>query len=390
MLQTFKERGVSEKKGNRFLLTVILLAVVLTGVSSTASLEQEVHSVYRAADLVSNAPGRAPQTDFRLIDPWGMASDAGGDWLVANSGSGRVTYYSRSGLPLPDLSPIAIVVPVNPSGVYDYSEPRGIVFNDTADFGLAPGVPATLLFTTRDGTIAGWNRDANEYEAALMVDNAPQAVYTGAAITLEREALLYVANFSQGRIETYDTAFSAVQLGGNAFSDPQIPAGYAPFNIKNINNMLFVAYAEYQGAGHAAPGEGAGYVDAFDPEGNLVLRFQHGPWMNAPWGIALAPPGFGDFSGRLLVANTGSGMIAAFDPQTGGFLGYLPGTQGGPLSIPGLHGIGFSSESTGAGAELFYTAGLDGGKNGIMGSISVSAGPGSEEGASETTPGTKY
>ncbi len=363
MSQTFKK--------NHVLLAVISLGLVLMAGPQSAASQEPASIYYEAVDLVSNVPGQTNNTDFLLIDPWGLSIDAGG-WWVANKGSGRVTYYNSSGVPWPALAPTAIIVPVSPSGVYEYSTPGTVTVNDTNDFELAPGIPAKLLIATGEGTVAGWNGSANEYNAVLGVDNSPGAMYTGAAITLTNGNLLYVANFRQGRIEAYATNFSAVQLGENAFVDPLIPAGFSPYNIQTSKGLLYVTYAEPGGDGNAVPGEGLGYVDAFDPEGKLVLRFKQGPWMNGPWGVALAPLGFGDFSGRLLVGNTGSGRIASFDPLTGEFLGYLPDRSGSPLVIKGLHGLAFGSTGiAGRTATLFFTAGLDVGRNSTMGVISV-------------------
>lgn len=351
------------------------------------------NAVYKVVTLVSNAPGQALTADSRVVNPWGLASAAAGGWWIADEGNGRITYYNGGGVPLPALSPRVVDVPVNPGGIYDNATPMGIVVNDTDDFALAPGIPARLLIATRDGTIIGWGGDAEEYNAALLADNSPEAVYTGAVIALESGNLLYVANFGQGRIEAYGTDFSAVPLGAGAFSDPFIPEGFSPFNIQNINGMLYVTYAGYlRGERNAAAGEGEGYVDVFDPEGNLVLRLQEGPWMNAPWGVALSPEGFGDFSRRLLVGNSGSGRIASFDPFTGKFLGYLPGRGGDALAIPGLHGLGFGNDGIAGPADtLFFTAGFRSGEKSVFGSISVSAGTGIEGGGSVTTgPGMGY
>jgi len=355
---------------------VALLGSALLIGSLSASAQDE-RSSYEAMELVSNVPGRTETTDSSLVNPWGLASVPGGPWWVANEGKGRVTLYGGDGTAFPGLSPRVLTVPVNPGGVYDNARPTGIVFNSTNDFNLAPGGPARLLAATLDGTIAGWSSAVDKYGAALLVDNSPEAVYTGATIALDGGNLLYVTNFNQGRVETYGTDFSAVRLSDNAFTDPRIPDGYSPYNIQNIDGILYVTFAApLQGGVIAAAGEGSGYVDAFDPEGNLVLRFQHGPWFDAPWGVALAPSRFGDFGLRLLVGNAGSGLIASFDPLTGEFLGYLPGADGYPLVVPGLHGLGFGNDgAAGPATTLYFTAGFSNAGRSAFGSITESTRP---------------
>jgi len=349
-------------------------ALLMWGISASA---QDERSSYEATELVSNVPGRAETTDSSLVNPWGLAIVPGGPWGVANEGNGRVTLYGGDGTAFPGLSPRVLTVPVNPGGVFDNARPTGIVFNSTNDFNLTPGGPARLLAATLDGIIVGWSSLADEYGAALLVDNSPEAAYTGATIALDGGNVLYVANFNQGRVETYGTDFSAVRLNDQAFTDPGIPDGFSPYNIQNINGILFVTFAEpLQGGVIAAAGEGSGYVDAFDPEGNLVLRFQHGPWFDAPWGVALSPSRFGDFGLRLLVGNAGSGSIASFDPLTGEFLGYLPGADGYPLVVPGLHGLGFGNDGTaGPATTLYFTAGFGNAGRSAFGSITESTRP---------------
>ncbi len=382
----------SYKTLERLFLVIILASTAFLIFSRPTASGDAPASVYQAVNLVTNVPGRADNTDFLMIDPWGLTSDFHGWWWVADEGSGRVTYYDGTGLSLPVLSPLDIEVPVAPSGVYDYASPSAVVLNESPDFEIAAGIPARLLIATRDGTIAGWNRDANEYESAILVDNAPDAEYTGAAIALRIRNLIYVANFSQDRIEAYNPEYSAVLFGDNAFVDPLMPEAFSPFNIRNIDGVLYVTYAEPGGNEGVAAGDGAGYVDAFDPDGNLVMRFKNGPWMNAPWGIAVAPQaGFGPFSGRLLIGNVGSGRIASFDPLTGAFLGYLPGADGIPLTIPGLHGLAFDdSGASGRQAHLYFTAGIDSGKTSSMGVITESAGPGTRQEVPAPVPGMGY
>ena len=62
-----------------------------------------------------------------------------------------------------------------------------------------------------------------------------------------------------------------------------------------------------------------------------------------PWGLALAPSDFGQFSNDLLVGNFGSGQISAFDTTRGTFEGVLSDAQGNPLVNKGLWGLTFGN-----------------------------------------------
>jgi uncharacterized protein (TIGR03118 family) len=353
----------------RVAMSTTLLVFLLAGHVQA----QEPGGRFTRVDLVSNVVGRAAFSDSRLVNPWGIANTPdGGPWWVVDEGKGRATVYSGGGVPLPGLSPLVVTIPVNPGGVYDDAAPTGIISNDGSDFELAPGVPARLIFVTSDGTIDGWNGDIDRTNAVPVVDNAPGAVYTGVtAAGPEGERALYVANFRQGRVEVYGTDFSPVLLSESAFVDPLIPDGYSPYNIRNINGELYVTFAEPRAGGRdAASGDGAGYVDIFDRAGNLVLRLQHGPWMNAPWALALAPAGYSRLGNHLLVGNAGSGRIAVFDLETGYYEGYVMDAEGSELTIPGIHGLNFGNGGL-AGPEnwLYFTAGREETGENIFGAI---------------------
>jgi uncharacterized protein (TIGR03118 family) len=273
------------------------------------------------------------------------------------------------------LSPLIIHVPVNPGGVRDHSTPSGIVYNGTDDFELAPAEPARFIVATRDGVIAAWAGGyADRSEAVLAADNAPYAAYTGATIAAVRgENRLVVANFRQGRVEVFDGDFRPMLLEEGAFTSLLIPGGYAPNNVQAVGDLIYVAFSMPDASGREAlSGEGLGYAAAFDTEGTLITLLEPGPWMNAPWGIARAPEEFGDHGGRVLVANHGSGRIAAFDPVTGRFKGHMAGPGGTPLEIPGLRGLGFGNNGlAGPSDVLYYTAGSPDGRTGHFGALII-------------------
>jgi uncharacterized protein (TIGR03118 family) len=359
--------------GKAFLL-IAAIALMCGAIRAAPAVAEGAGKQYGRTDLVSNVAGRMFLTDSNLADPWGMARGPEGPWWVADGGKGRVTLYTGEGVRFPALSPLAIDVPVNPGGIHDYSTPSGIVYNGTDDFELAPGEPARFIVVTRDGTVTGWSGYEDRNEAALVADNAPYAAYTGATIVAVRgKNRLFAANFRQGRVEVFDEDFSPMMLDEGAFTSPLIPRGYAPYNVQTIGDRIYVTFAAPDDDGRdALPGEGLGYAAAFDTEGTLITLLEPGPWMNAPWGIALAPEKFGDHGGRVLVANHGSGAIAAFDPGTGRFRDYLAGPAGTPLEIYGLRGLGFGNDGlAGPSDVLYFTAGSPDGRFGLFGAVTI-------------------
>ncbi|MGH9344941.1 MAG: TIGR03118 family protein, partial [Terriglobia bacterium] len=201
-------------------------------------------------------------------------------------------------------------------------------------------------------------------------------VYKGLAIGNNGSAdLLYAANFGLGRVDVFDSTFHATTASGG-FHDPSLPAGYAPFDIQNIGGKLYVTYALQDAAKHDdVAGPGHGFVDVFDLNGNLIQRLTSQGALNSPWGLAVAPSGFGEFSGDLLVGNFGDGMINAYDSGTGSFLGTLDNPDGTPIAIDGLWGLRFGSGAQGQALDaLYFTAGIAGPDqiedHGLFGSLS--------------------
>jgi uncharacterized protein (TIGR03118 family) len=324
---------------------------------------------YFQTNLVSDGFVSAAHVDPNLINPWGIASSTTSHFWVSNNGTGVATLYDGSG------TPNALVVTIPPpagSPVGTLSTPTGVVFNYTGGFEVSLGKSASFIFATEDGTISGWNPSANPTGALLKVDNSPSgAVYTGLALgTIGANSYLYAANFHQGTIDVFDSGFSQTTLSG--FTDPNLPAGYAPFNVQNLGGSLLVTYALQDATGHNPDsGLGLGIVDRFDLNGNLLQRLiSPGGPLNAPWGLALAPADFGEFSNDLLVGNFGDGKINAFDPTTGAFLGALTDKNGVPISIDGLWGLTFGNGGNGGDPNtLYFTAGLSGEAHGLFGSL---------------------
>lgn len=341
------------------------LALLGLGLTTGLTADDRVPAHYVQTNLVSDVAGTAAATDAHLVNPWGLSRSATSPWWVSDNGTGLSTLYNGAGA----VQSLVVTVP-NVAGVKDPAAPTGTVFNGVAtDFLVAANQPAHFLFATEGGTIAGWNSGAN---AVIMVNNSGKAVYKGLALAANNGAnFLYAANFQAGTIDVFDHAFKPVALAADAFKDPKLPDGYAPFNVQSIGGAIYVAFAKTEaGSVDEVHGPGKGFVDVFSPAGVLQKRLRWGAWFNAPWGIALAPANFGRFSNLILVGQFGSGKIAAFDPKTGEFRGMVRGEHGRPLIIEGLWALSFGN---GAGAgpvnTLFFTAGIDDEAHGLFGTI---------------------
>jgi uncharacterized protein (TIGR03118 family) len=335
----------------------VLFAAVTFSVPASAT--------YIQTNLVSDGSVSGTTADPNLINPWGMAASSTSPFWTSDNGTGLSTLYNGAGT----AQALVVTIPP-PSGGTSPSTPTGVVFNGGSDFQISPAQAARFIFATEDGTISGW---ASGTTAIRMVDDsAAGANYKGLALGASgSNTFLYAANFSQGKIDVFDSSFSPAFLSGS-FTDPGLPAGYAPFNIQNLGGNLYVTYALQDGAGKGdVPGAGKGYVDVFDTNGNFVKRLISGGSLNSPWGLALAPASFGDYSSALLVGNSGDGIINAFDPSTGILLGSLvDDLTKMPIEIDGLWALDFGNGGNGGQPnELFFTAGPNDGAHGLFGKI---------------------
>jgi len=343
-----------------FMLDFKLAAAGLTLAGALFSVP--AHAGYLQTNLVSNVSGQAAFTDPNLINPWGMAYSATSPFWISDNGTGVSTLYNGSG----SKQALTVTIPSAAAGGGPAS-PTGQVFNGGAGFN-----GDRFLFATEDGTIAGW-RGALGTTAELVVNNSSLgANYKGLAIGSNGAGtFIYAANFHTGNIDVYDSIFAPAALAGS-FSDPNLPSGYAPFNIQNLGGKLYVTYAQQDAnAQDDVAGAGHGYVDIFDTSGNLQQRLISGGVLDSPWGVVLAPADFGEFSNDLLVGNFGNGLINAFDPVTGASLGQLKTAKGMSISIDGLWALGFGNgASAGLSNELFFTAGPNGETDGLFGKLS--------------------
>jgi len=349
----------------------ILFFLASFAVLTAAAFGQTANS-YQQTNLVSDLPGMAAHTDPDLVNPWGISFFPGQPFWIADNGSGFSTTYDETGTT--QLQPVKTPAPAGSSSP---AAVTGTVANSTSDFAIR-GVPSLFLFSSEDGVISGWGGAGS---AVTAVDNsAAGAVYKGLASGSNSSGnFLYATNFRTGKVDVFDRNFNPATLQGN-FTDPNLPASYAPFGIQNIgNNSLVVAYALQDSAKHDdVAGTGNGYVDLFDTDGHLVKRIASQGTLNSPWGIAVAPSSFGAFGTALLIGNFGDGRINAFD-SNGNLLGQLDDTNGQPLSIDGLWAISFGGgDMAGDPNSLFFTAGLQNETHGLFGKL-VAAG---------TTPAT--
>jgi uncharacterized protein (TIGR03118 family) len=313
---------------------------------------------FTQVNLVSDIDGEAAFTDPNLVNPWGLVVTASHLW-VANNGTGTGTEYERNGFP--DGTVIDV-----PSITADVAKPTGLVLNQFATFFIRANGrtrPAIFLFATEQGTISGWNPAVDGKNAILVVNNSfRNDVYKGLAVSGNR---LFAADFHNNRVRVFDGNFKQIR----SFTDPFLPAGFAPFGIRQIGGLLFVTFALRESGGDDdVPAVGNGFVDIFTTTGILLRRFASRGTLNSPWGLAVSPFNFGRFPNALLVGNFGDGKINAFSLFSGRFLGQLRDQRTGTIiSIPGLWSLSFRSILLGGGSRLFFTAGIDDENHGLLG-----------------------
>ena len=363
---------------------------------------------YTQTNLVSSTAGNAPVTDPQLINPWGLSRASGSPWWISDNATGLSTLYNGAGAKQSLIVTIPQADPNNkktPTG-----SPTGTIANSSpTDFLLAPGKPAAFLFATIDGTIAGWNPTVSvaqgaappSTQAVTVVKTTDGSSYTGlTSAFIDGKRYLYAANFTKGRVDVYDNAFRTVDLskvhsnedssehgnGEKPFVDEKLPYSYVPFNVQAIGNDIVVTYVLHEeGSPFETDGPGLGFVDIYSSTGRLVQRLEHGDWLNAPWGAALAPLDFGRFSHDLLIGQfagggdtESSGLIAAYDLATGKFDGLLQDPSGKPLAINGIWALSPGNVSpanndpaAAPAAEIYFTAGPNHGSGGLFGYLTA-------------------
>lgn len=327
---------------------------------------------YTRTDLTtdSSTVSSAPNVDPNLVNAWGLSRATGSPWWIADNGKGLSTLYDATGA----VVPLVVTIPPPKNG-QPPSAPTGVVFNYTTSFEVGAGAPAIFLFVTEDGTISGWNPGVDQTNAILKVNAPNQAIYKGCALAnTVNGPRLYVNNFKTGNVEVYDGNFQR-QVAEERFKD-KLPPNYAPFGIQNVGGNIVVTFAQRDpGSKDENHGPGLGFVRVFDTNGNVLVRVQHGSYLNAPWGIALAPGDFGPFSHRLLIGNFGDGTIDAFNAFSGKFEGTMLDSGGATLSIDGLWAISFGAgdSKSGSATELYFTSGPNDEGDGIFGKLTATS-----------------
>ena len=318
----------------RFSYLALVLFFFLCGSSWAVSFD--------ATNLVTDdqSAHAAQITDPGLVNAWGISFGPSSPFWVSANGSGTSTIYAVN--PTTQVTAkqgLTVSIPGNGSVTGQVFNSNPAAFNGD-----------NFLFVSEDGTVSGW-RGALGTTAETLATASSANVYKGSAFaTISGNSYLYAANFRAATIDVFKGTAAAPALAGS-FTDPNLPAGYAPFNVQNLNGTLYVTFAVQDATKHdEVAGAGQGIVDSFDLQGNLLGRVATGGKLNAPWGIAIAPSSFGAMAGDLLVGNFGDGRITAFDASTHTVVGQILGADGQPLSIDGLWALSAGNDGSGEAA----------------------------------------
>jgi uncharacterized protein (TIGR03118 family) len=325
------------RRAARRIRATALVAIVGCCIPGLAGAQYSQHN------LVSNGFVSADHIDPTLSNPWGMAFSPTSFMWIAVDQSSISTLYDGAGV----RQPLVVDTPIFPSGM---------VFNPSTDFVVSNGTssaPASFIFCHEEGQISAWKSSITGTSSVIVADRSGSiAYYPGMAIqTGASGSRLYAANFVRTKgVDMFDAAFNYI----GSFTDPTIEEFYSPFNVQSIGSSVYVAYAWTGVNGDPTPGDGLGYVDEFDATGHLIRRIASNGVLNAPWGMAMAPAGFGQFAGDLLVANFGDGKINAFDPVSGAFKGTLRDTNGNAIVNDKIWGITFGNGAHGLDPNSLY------------------------------------
>jgi uncharacterized protein (TIGR03118 family) len=347
-----------------------VIAPVAADAGADPQARQQDGLAVRQVNMVSDLPGRARLTDRDLVNPWGLALGATTPLWSANQGTNSATLYSSAaGATTATKVPmVRVTVPA----------PTGQVANAGTDFVVRNGSvasPARFIFSTLTGQIAAWGPPASPLRGAAQIKATVRgAVYTGLAIAPSKTGdHLYAANFKQNRIDVFNDRFQLVKKPSSAFRDARLPKGFAPFNVQTLKGRIFVAYAKVDPkTGESLNRRGLGFVDEYTTEGRLVDRVAAQQSLNAPWGLAIAPAGWGKLAGSLLIGNFGDGRINVVGIHNGRFDNRIQGqlrnnATGKTLAIEGLWAILPGTATTGGTNSLWFSAGIGDEHHGLLG-----------------------
>ena len=353
---------------------VLLATVGLVGALATATAAPaaaggrhrgaDEDNRYQQVNLVSDQAGMAEHTDLNLVNPWGLAFGTTTPLWVSDNGKMVSTLYSGATTPTTPVNAVPLVVSVPGT-----AGPTGVVFSGAVNFAITKGDktgPALFIFAGEDGDISAWNQTGDRTKAVLMA-HTDGAVYKGLALlTNSAGSWLLATDFHDNRIDVFDATFTLVH--SMRFRSVGIPSGYAPFDVAVFGKRVFVSYAKQDAERHDdVAGAGHGFINTFDLDGRFVKRFASRGVLDSPWGLAIAPKGFGEFSGDLLVGNFGNGRINAFDVRSGERAGTLRATNGNALVIDGLWGLLPGNGTAGGTSDMWFSAGPAGETHGLLG-----------------------
>jgi uncharacterized protein (TIGR03118 family) len=359
-------------------LSVALPATTASAHPAPASSSAR-HGTYVQTNLVSDVPGWAATTDPNLVNPWGASFFGASPLWVSDQGTNVSTLYSGDVAGSAQaVSPLVVSIPGGlPTGQTSNATLTTATpaFDITASDGTSG--PAVFLFVGLTGHITGWAPTVGTNGAAPPSTHAQDAVvtpgasYTGLAMGMAPLGpRLYAANFASGQVEMYNGAWKRVRVAG-AFQDHSLPRDFAPFNVMVSGSHVYVAYAKRGADGRDVARAGLGRVDVFTLGGSLVSRIHDTAPLDAPWGLAIAPAGFGAFAGDLIVGNFGNGRIHAYRPFSGSFVGTVRDGAGQPVAIPGLWSLLPGNGTEADPSSLLFTAGPDGETHGLLGTLSA-------------------
>ena len=363
----------------------------MTSASDASQTTPPATGTFTDAALVtdkSEVVAVAATIDANLQNPWGIATATGLPFWIADNNSNLTTLYSGTGTietqAVTGSSDVGVAIPASAAGVQ--ANPTGQIYNGNGGFLISTGSgqeSALFIFDGEGGTIAAWAKDSGASAVTAyddgVVNGTDHAVYKGLALgTVGGATYLYATDLHNNKVDVFDTTFSKPAAMQGKFIDPGIPAGFVPFGIAALNGQLYVTFAKQDAQKHdEVTGTGLGYVDIFDFSGNLVSEFAAGGALNAPWGIAMAPAGFGSLQGDVLIGNFGDGMINIFTPNgtaQATSVGHLMDGNGSPLSFPGLWSLAFGNgDSDKPLTTLFYTAGFADQTDGVFGKITAAS-----------------
>lgn len=346
-------------------VTTVAAVAAFTAAPAAQGVARAGSHPFHVVRMVSDQAGRAPVTDPSLVNAWGLALTPTSPLWVSDNGTDASTLYSGATAPSSPAAKVPLTVSIPGGGA-----PTGVVFNPTTRFVLSTHGktgPALFIFAGEHGSLTAWNQTGALAEA-VPVAHSRNTVYKGLTmVTMRGRPFLLAANFGRDRIDVFNSHFARVRMP-SAFRNRGIPQGYAPFNVARLGNRVYVSYAKQDPAKQDdVPGRGHGFVNVFADNGHFQRSLLRRGVLDSPWGMAVAPTGFGGFAGRLLVGNFGNGRIHVVNQRTGHVVATLRTAAGHPISIDGLWGLLPGNGTAGGTSDVLFSAGPGGESHGLVG-----------------------